>query len=88
MGALLLVAAVALTLLAMLRGRHGGFREALGWGIAAAMLVSVFVLLPVVPTEFVSFAPHLTTLVVLALARQRLRPPRSLGQPYDRDTDL
>lgn len=87
-GALLLVAAVALTLLAMLRGRHGGFREALGWGIAAAMLVSVFVLLPVVPTEFVSFAPHLTTLVVLALARQRLRPPRSLGQPYDRDTDL
>ncbi len=83
-GALLLVAAVAFALLALLRGRHRGFRDALGWAAASALLVAAFVLMPVVPTEFVSFAPHLTTLVVLALARQRLRPPRALGVPYDR----
>jgi len=86
-GALLLVAAVAFGLLALLRGRRGGAREAIGWGVVAALLVSVFVLLPVVPTEFVSFAPQLTTLVVLALARQNLRPPVALGLPYRRGTD-
>ncbi len=69
-------------------GHHRGFRDALGWGVASALLVSAFVLMPIVPTELVSFAPHLTTLVVLALARQNLRPPAALGQPYDRDTDL
>jgi len=37
-----------------------------------------------VPTAFVQFAPHLTTLVVLALAAQRLRPPAADGQPYRR----
>jgi general nucleoside transport system permease protein len=37
-----------------------------------------------VPVEFVQFAPHLTTLVVLALASQRLRPPATDGQPYRR----
>ena len=87
-GALLLVAAVAFAMLALLRGHHRGFRDALGWGVASALLVSVFVLMPIVPTELVSFAPHLTTLVVLALARQNLRPPAALGQPYDRGQDL
>jgi general nucleoside transport system permease protein len=37
-----------------------------------------------VPVPFVQFAPHLTTLVVLALAAQRLRPPAADGQPYRR----
>ncbi len=37
-----------------------------------------------VPDEFVGFAPHLTTLLVLALAAQRLRPPAADGQPYRR----
>jgi simple sugar transport system permease protein len=83
-GALLLVAAIAFALLAVLRGRHRSVRDAVGWAVAAAMLVSVFVLVPIVPTEFVSFAPHLTTLLVLALARQNLRPPVSLGLPYRR----
>jgi simple sugar transport system permease protein len=46
--------------------------------------LSVFLLVPIVPTEFVSFAPQLTTLVVLTLAQQTLRPPVALGQPYRR----
>jgi simple sugar transport system permease protein len=37
-----------------------------------------------VPVPFVQFAPHLTTLVVLALAAQRLRPPAADGLPYRR----
>nr|WP_179817362.1 ABC transporter permease [Allostreptomyces psammosilenae] len=35
-----------------------------------------------VPSQFVSFAPHLTTLLVLALASQRLRPPKAAGASY------
>jgi ABC-type uncharacterized transport system permease subunit len=37
-----------------------------------------------VPVPFVQFAPHVTTLVVLALAAQRLRPPAADGVPYRR----
>ena len=86
--ALLLVAAIAFVLLAVMRGRHGSFRAALGWAVGSALLVSVFVMVPIVPAEFVSFAPHLTTLVVLALARQTLRPPAALGSAYRRSDDV
>jgi simple sugar transport system permease protein len=37
-----------------------------------------------IPAEFVQVAPHVTTLVVLALASQRLRPPAADGQRYRR----
>jgi ABC-type uncharacterized transport system permease subunit len=36
----------------------------------------------VVPPGIVSFTPHITTLLVLALASQRLRPPAADGVPY------
>jgi general nucleoside transport system permease protein len=35
-----------------------------------------------VPSEFLSFTPHLTTLLVLSFASQRLRPPAADGKPY------
>jgi general nucleoside transport system permease protein len=35
-----------------------------------------------VPREFLSFTPHITTLLVLAFATQRLRPPAAEGVPY------
>ncbi|HYD08480.1 MAG TPA: ABC transporter permease, partial [Acidimicrobiales bacterium] len=35
-----------------------------------------------VPREFLSFTPHLVTLLVLAFATQRLRPPAQAGLPY------
>jgi general nucleoside transport system permease protein len=35
-----------------------------------------------IPVEFVQVAPHILTLVVLALASQRLRPPAADGVPY------
>ena len=37
-----------------------------------------------VPRELVGFTPHLITLLVLALASQRLRPPAADGKPYRR----
>lgn len=36
------------------------------------------------PGEIVVFLPHLTTLLVLTFASQRLRPPAADGQPYRR----
>jgi ABC-type uncharacterized transport system permease subunit len=39
-----------------------------------------------VPEQFTSFAPHLTTLLVLSLAAQRLRMPAADGLPYRRGT--
>ena len=38
----------------------------------------------IVPSEFVGFAPHLTTLLVLSLAHQKIRPPQGIGVPYRR----
>jgi general nucleoside transport system permease protein len=35
-----------------------------------------------VPREFIFFTPHIVTLLVLALATQRLRPPAADGRPY------
>jgi general nucleoside transport system permease protein len=35
-----------------------------------------------VPREFLSFTPHIVTLLVLAFATQRLRPPAADGIPY------
>src|SRR5947207_3587777 len=53
--------------------------------LALAVLAAVwFATTKTVPREFLQFAPHLTTLVVLALASQRLRMPAADGQPYRR----
>lgn len=41
-----------------------------------------------VPSQFVSFTPHLTTLVVLAFFSQRLRPPAAINQPYRRGQQI
>ena len=37
-----------------------------------------------VPREFAAYAPQLVTLVVLAVASQRLRPPAAVGEEYRR----
>jgi general nucleoside transport system permease protein len=56
---------------------------AVSFAVAAALLVWFF-LSDVVPGQFTSFAPHLTTLLVLSLASQRLRMPAADGVPYRR----
>ncbi|GAA2301703.1 ABC transporter permease [Actinomadura sp. NPDC048955] len=52
--------------------------------VAAAALLAWFLLSDIVPGELVSFTPHLTTLLVLALASQRLRMPAANGLRYRR----
>lgn len=37
-----------------------------------------------VPSQLVGFTPHLITLLVLAVASQRLGPPAADGKPYHR----
>lgn len=68
--------------------RHGLGRDrggALLFGIPSAAMLAWFWVVRVVPSELVSFAPHLTTLLVLAFARQRLRPPAAIGEPFRRE---
>ncbi len=58
-----------------------------GAGLAAIGAVAVYVLYYAtdeLPTEFLPYTPHIITLVVLALAAQRLRPPAADGMPYRR----
>jgi simple sugar transport system permease protein len=56
-----------------------------GAAVGLAVLVAVwYATTDSIPAEFVQAAPHITTLVVLALASQRLRPPAADGQPYRR----
>jgi simple sugar transport system permease protein len=53
--------------------------------VCVAVLVAVwYVTTDSIPAEFVQAAPHVTTLVVLALAAQRLRMPAADGQRYRR----
>ncbi|GII21192.1 ABC transporter permease [Planosporangium mesophilum] len=53
--------------------------------VVVALLVGVwYATTDSIPGEFVQAAPHITTLVVLALASQRLRMPAADGQRYRR----
>ena len=53
--------------------------------VAAVILLPFliwFLFSETVPSEFVYFTPHLTTLIVLSSASQRLRIPQANGKPY------
>jgi simple sugar transport system permease protein len=56
-------------------------------GLAAVGAVAVYALYYAtdeLPQEFLPYMPHIITLIVLALAAQRLRPPAADGVPYRR----
>jgi ABC-type uncharacterized transport system permease subunit len=58
-----------------------------GAGLAAGGALVVYIIYyftDELPTEFLPYTPHIITLVVLALAAQRLRPPAADGMPYRR----
>jgi general nucleoside transport system permease protein len=82
--ALLLLVAVLLAVLAVRQVlRH----QLLAGGIAAVVAVAAFVgflTIDELPPGIVSFTPHLTTLLVLSLASQRLRMPKADGLVYRR----
>jgi ABC-type uncharacterized transport system permease subunit len=51
-------------------------------GLFAVAFLVLYLTLSVVPTQFITFTPHLTTLLVLGLATQRLRMPAADGLRY------
>jgi simple sugar transport system permease protein len=82
--ALLLLLGVALAVLSiwqLTRRRH----VVSGIAMALALLVTwVYLVTDTVPNEFTSLTPYVTTLLVLSLAAQRLRPPAGIGGRYRR----
>lgn len=84
MTALLIVGAVLFALLAIRAVRAGNRGATFGYVVAAVGLGWWFFGFGIVPSEFVGFAPHLTTLLVLSLAHQKIRPPMGIGVPYRR----
>jgi simple sugar transport system permease protein len=82
--ALLIAGGLLLFALTLARLRRRRDRTAAVQAGLAAGFIAWFSLVGVVPTEFIAFAPQVTTLLVLALARQNLRPPAALGIPYRR----
>ncbi|MET8052474.1 MULTISPECIES: ABC transporter permease [unclassified Streptosporangium] len=83
--ALLLVVTILIVAVAVYQlVRQNRTRAALITGVAAVAVFVVFALTDTVPSEFTSVTPHITTLLVLSLAAQRLRPPAANGVPYRR----
>jgi simple sugar transport system permease protein len=80
-GLLLLISIVLLALSIYLlfskKSRNGAISLLMAFGFGIWFLNSTSV-----PNEFVYFTPHITTLVVLSFASQRLRMPKAVGQPY------
>ncbi|MDX6226978.1 MAG: ral nucleoside transport system permease protein [Frankiales bacterium] len=79
---LLLFVALLLVLIAVRAALRRQFVQALVSAAVAVAFALWFSLSTVVPSGIVSFTPHITTLLVLALASQRLRPPAADGVPY------
>lgn len=73
--------AVAAAVLWAIRRMWRATAVALG---AGAVVYALYWTVDTVPSEFASYAPQLVTLIVLAAASQRLRPPARLGEPYRR----
>ncbi|ATE57295.1 ABC transporter permease [Actinosynnema pretiosum] len=57
---------------------------ALGGAVAAVALYAIYFSVEEVPSQLTTYAPHLVTLVVLAVASQRLRMPAADGEVYRR----
>ncbi len=82
-GLLLLVALllVVIAIVQLVRRRLPMVVAALAVGLAFGLWYAA---VDSVPTQLVGFTPHIVTLVVLAAASQRLRPPAADGVPYRR----
>lgn len=83
-GLLLLVALilVVVAVVQAVRRRIPLVVASLGLAVAFALW---YASVDTVPSQLVGFTPHLVTLLVLAVASQRLRPPAADGVPYRRE---
>jgi ABC-type uncharacterized transport system permease subunit len=82
--ALLLLVAVGLAALAAWKLRKGATLQAAISAVTAVALLVWYLTTDTVPLEFVEMSPYVTTLLVLSLAAQRLRPPKAIGKSYRR----
>jgi simple sugar transport system permease protein len=80
--ALLLFIAVVLVAIGAYQLVRGGRTVGLSSIGIAALAALWYFTSDSIPAEFVQAMPYVITLVVLALASQRLRPPAADGQPY------
>ena len=80
--ALLLFVAVAVLVYAVVQLRRGKRLAALVSAVFALLTGFWFLTTDEVPVEFVQMTPYVVTLLVLAVATQRLRPPAADGKPW------
>ncbi len=80
--ALFLFVAIVLVLLAGWQFRKKRTYAAIGALLAGVVFLVLYLTVDRVPTDLVTSTPYLVTLLVLAAASQRLRPPAHAGLPY------
>jgi simple sugar transport system permease protein len=81
---LLLLVAVALVLLAAWQVRKGATTSAYVTGGIGVLIGLWYAFSDSIPEDLTGMTPYVTTLLVLALASQRLRMPAADGKPYRR----
>ncbi|PSK96533.1 nucleoside ABC transporter membrane protein [Murinocardiopsis flavida] len=80
---LLLLIALALVAAALWQWfRHRRWKTALAAAVAAVALLAVFLTTDTLPSQLVTYSPHIATLLVLSLAAQRLRAPAAVGRQW------
>lgn len=82
--ALLLLVAILLLAVAVVQATRGRVTQAITAAAFAAASLVGYLTITELPEGIVSFTPHLTTLLVLSLASQRLRMPKADGLVYRR----
>ncbi|SDX50521.1 simple sugar transport system permease protein [Modestobacter sp. DSM 44400] len=82
--ALLLLVALLLAAVSVVQGLQGKQLQAVLAAVFAAAALAGFLTIDELPDGIVSFTPHITTLLVLSLASQRLRMPKADGLVYRR----
>ena len=79
-----MVVAVALLVVAVLQLMRRRLGQAGIAALFAALVLVWYLTTDEIPGDFTGFTPHVTTLLVLALAAQRLRMPAADGLIYRR----
>ena len=82
--ALLLLVGVLLLVAAVVLGMRNRILPAVIAAVLGAATLTWFAMTDVVPGDFTTMTPYVTTLLVLALFSQRLRMPAADGLPYRR----
>ncbi len=83
-GPLLLFVAMLCVLIVIRQLGAQNRTKAIAAGLVGALFLFIYVTVDALPQQFIQATPYVVTLVVLATASQRLRPPAAAGQVYRR----